>query len=89
MAKYQKKKVVVNAVQLIDDNKDAILQFMEETNCPFEMIGRYSLVIHTLEGDMRADEGDWVIQGVAGEFYPCKPHIFELTYEPYDGESDG
>jgi hypothetical protein len=53
------------------------------------MIGKYSLVIHTLEGDMRADEGDWVIQGVAGEFYPCKPHIFELTYEPFDGESDG
>lgn len=40
------------------------------------------LVIQTLEGDMRADPGDWVIKGVQGEFYPCKPDIFEATYEP-------
>ena len=39
------------------------------------------LVIHTLEGDMRADVGDWIIRGVAGEFYPCKPDIFAATYE--------
>lgn len=39
------------------------------------------LVIPTLEGDMRADAGDWIIRGVKGEFYPCKPDIFEATYE--------
>lgn len=39
------------------------------------------LVIHTLEGDMLADYGDWIIKGVKGEFYPCKPDIFEATYE--------
>lgn len=39
------------------------------------------LVIKTLEGDMRADYGDWIIKGVAGEFYPCKPLIFRQTYE--------
>ena len=38
-------------------------------------------VIHTLEGDMRADPGDWIITGVKGERYPCKPDIFEATYE--------
>jgi len=37
--------------------------------------------IPTLEGDMRADLGDWIIRGVQGEFYPCKPDIFEATYE--------
>ena len=42
---------------------------------------RYYLDIGTLEGRMRADIGDWVIKGVAGEFYPCKPDIFEATYE--------
>jgi hypothetical protein len=36
----------------------------------------------TLEGDMRVSVGDWVIRGVQGEFYPCKPDIFEATYEP-------
>lgn len=40
------------------------------------------LEIRTLEGTMRADVGDWIIKGVQGEFYPCKPDIFEATYEP-------
>ncbi len=39
------------------------------------------LIIHTLEGDMKASPGDWIITGVAGEQYPCKPDIFEKTYE--------
>lgn len=39
-------------------------------------------VIPTLEGDMRAEVGDWIIRGVQGEFYPCKPDIFAATYEP-------
>lgn len=46
---------------------------------------RYSISIPTLEGVMTADEGDWIIRGVQGEFYPCKPDIFEATYEP-EGE---
>lgn len=49
-----------------------------------------SLYIPTLEGTMEAAPGDWIIKGVKGEFYPCKPDIFEMTYEPLDGgESDG
>lgn len=39
------------------------------------------MIIHTLEGDMKASPGDWIITGVAGEQYPCKPDIFEKTYE--------
>ena len=49
---------------------------------------RESLHIDTLEGTMVAHPGDWIIQGVAGEFYPCKPDIFDATYEPV-GDSDG
>jgi hypothetical protein len=41
-----------------------------------------SLTISTLEGDMRGDVGDWIIRGVKGEFYPCKPDIFAATYDP-------
>jgi len=41
-------------------------------------------VIHTLEGDMVAEIGDWIITGVKGEIYPCKPDIFELTYDPVE-----
>ena len=39
------------------------------------------MLIETLEGKMRAVKGDWIIRGVDGEFYPCKPHIFEMTYD--------
>lgn len=44
-------------------------------------------IINTLEGEMACRSGDYVIKGVAGEFYPCKPDIFAATYEPADGES--
>ena len=47
--------------------------------------GHDHILIPTLEGDMEARPGDWIIKGVAGEFYPCKPDIFEQTYEPVDG----
>ncbi|SHY98543.1 Uncharacterised protein [Mycobacteroides abscessus subsp. abscessus] len=42
------------------------------------------VVVETLEGNMRIGNGDWIIRGVAGEFYPCKPDIFEQTYDPLD-----
>ena len=42
----------------------------------------------SLEGEMRASIGDWIIKGVKGEFYPCKPDIFEATYAPADDDSD-
>ena len=44
-----------------------------------------SLLIATLEGVMHAREGDWIIRGVRGEFYPCKDNIFQATYEPAGG----
>ena len=47
-----------------------------------------SFMIRTLEGDMRVEYGDWVIRGVAGEFYPCKPDIFNKTYELYIQEDE-
>ena len=47
------------------------------------------LIIHTLEGTMRGDVGDWVIKGVNGEFYACKPDIFEATYQPADDHVEG
>lgn len=46
------------------------------------------MIIHTLEGDMKADIGDYIITGVQGEQYPCKPDIFEQTYEKVDKDTD-
>lgn len=45
-------------------------------------LGDPALLIPTLEGEMRAEVGDWIIRGVKGELYPCKPDIFEATYDP-------
>lgn len=85
MPKYRKKPVEINAAQLVPGNEDTLLTFMNETGCPFEIVGEpggpMEMVIHTLEGDMHASEGDWIIQGVQGEFYPCKPDIFAATYD--------
>jgi hypothetical protein len=78
MPEFRKRPVVVEARQVTEANRGDIAEWAG---------GRVSklgsaVVIHTLEGDMFADPGDWVICGVEGEFYPCKPTIFEATYEP-------
>lgn len=80
MTKLRKKPVVIEAVQFHETKEGiaAILGFV-----PNGKVGlQHDLpVIRTLEGDMLVNDGDWVIKGVAGEFYPCKPDIFEQTYE--------
>lgn len=83
--RYRKKPVVVDAVQLRGDNDAQLLAFIGEHVVPFEMVGDHELIIHTLKGDMLASKGDWIIKGVQGEFYPCKPDIFEATYEQVIG----
>lgn len=83
MAKYRKKPVVIEAMQYpgLREWADAreILTWLDEHGVSHTH--DRGLVIHTLEGDMRADPGDWIIKGVQGEFYPCKPDIFKATYE--------
>ena len=78
MAKYRKKPVVIDAIQLTTDNEKEVLRFMGENEGGLTAQG---IEIETLEGTMKADVGDYIIKGVNGEFYPCKPDIFEKTYE--------
>jgi hypothetical protein len=85
---WRKKPVEIQAMQLIDDleNHVAIAEWVTANGGRVVLSPADTyLTIRTLEGDMRADLGDWVIRGVQGEFYPCKPGIFEATYEPVDG----
>lgn len=72
---YRKKPVVIEAEQFVNTNP-----INWRLWCGAEDYGNH-LIIHTLEGDHRADLGDYIIKGVKGEFYPCKPDIFEMTYE--------
>lgn len=82
--RYRKKPVVIDAVQWKGDNarelEDVFGEWFED-DVDDVPVGK-PIVIETLEGDMCCDLYDWVIRGVKGEFYPCKPDIFEATYEP-------
>jgi len=92
MPKFKKKPVVIEAIQFTMDT--AIECLIDRKPAPFglSVSGDYHpanrtvssawISIRTLEGTMRADIGDWIIKGVKGELYPCKPDIFEATYEP-------
>lgn len=84
MKKYRKKPVVIEAMQLTKANvvEAAIWCGGVHTSITLGPGRRKVRVnIRTLEGTMAADEGDWIIRGVEGEFYPCKPDIFAKTYE--------
>ena len=89
MSKYRKKPVVIEAVHYNGTNLAEIEAFTSGKAEQRLLAGpgrgmHQGLVIHTLEGDMRAAEGDYIIRGVQGEFYPCKPDIFDATYEPVE-----
>ena len=83
--KYRKKPVIIEAIQWDGTWEDVkrVQEFtkgacMEKSDLDFK---RQYLWIETLEGEMRVSPKDWIIRGVKGEFYPCKPDIFEATYE--------
>lgn len=89
--KYRKKPVVIEAVQWTGGNEAELKSFVGSALtmrlesdagykagvCP----PAFTPIIHTLEGNMEVSRGDYVISGVNGEYYPCKPDIFEKTYE--------
>ena len=85
--KYRKKPVEIEAIQWNGEKVQEIVDFVGNS-CTVDMLQYsntdrpiYTLVIHTLEGNMTANAGDFIIKGVKGEFYPCKPDVFEQTYE--------
>lgn len=94
--KFRKKPVVIEAIQFNGINREEVCSFVgKELRCELESEAAYeagagapvfSLSIPTLEGDMKAMPGDWVIKEPFPtgdrDFYPCKPEIFEKTYEP-------
>ena len=83
--KFRKKPVIIDAVKW-DGTIETLLLLqsmgMETARYEVGRNGVSGLTIQTLEGNHEANWGDWIIKGVEGEFYPCKPSIFEQTYEP-------
>lgn len=90
--KFRKKPVVIEAVEFTRNTWAEVLEFTNNTAHTIEIErhpnGKCTCIIPTLEGQHIATEGDWIIKGVHGEFYPCKPDIFEKTYEPITDEQD-
>ncbi len=96
MKQFRKKPVAIEAVQFTPEacwdfwlnNKRVFGHFSVSGNYHPERreISSAWIYIETLEGTMRAELGDWIIKGIKGEFYPCKPDIFAATYEPADAE---
>lgn len=89
MSFWRKKPVVIEAFRWTggpDQTEDPVwvVEAIGAGTVTFENVGtpQVKLLIRTLEGVMRADQGDWIIKGVSGELYPCKPDIFDKTYEP-------
>lgn len=78
--KYRKKPVIIEAIKWTGNNISDIIKFTKNDSKIVSIYGK-DLTIKTLEGTMKADCGDYIIKGVKGEFYPCKPDIFEQTYE--------
>jgi len=92
MPKFRKKPVVIEAVQLPaigDDVTDEVSRFLDVAASDGHTIisdRDGGVIVQTLEGELRGDPLDWLIRGVKREVYPCKPDIFEATYDP---EPDG
>ena len=84
--KYRKRPVEIEALQWCGNTVE-MAEFLNMPNlAAYHTYGRCTLQVHTLEGVMDAAFGDYVIKGIAGEFYPCKPEIFEQTYEEVVGK---
>ncbi len=89
MSKFRKKPVVIEAYQLTEEmfwRNKYLGEYKHQNWCGSynQRNGSFDMYLHipSLEGVMRGQVGDWIITGVKGEVYPCKPEIFEMTYEP-------
>ena len=83
MKKYIKKQIKIEAVQWTGDNLIEVAEFLSTNRNQNFVIdnGTKTIELETLEGTMIASDGDYLIKGITGEFYPCKPRIFEESYE--------
>ena len=85
--KYRKKPVIVEAVIWTGNNIDEVKELAKSAVENIIFVNN-NLYIETLEGNMNVSVGDYIIKGIAGEFYPCKPDIFKETYETVSMVSD-
>ena len=94
--KYRKKPVVIEAIQWTGENLQEVVEFCGGLHASARkwkwdeycrVVETEGFKVFTLEGPLKASVGDWIIKGIHGENYPCKPDIFEETYEPVEEAS--
>lgn len=78
---YRKKPVEIEAMVFTEEHHYALSEWMNHDVSFDDENGKFIAIIPTLEGDHIANDGDYIIKGVKGEFYPCKPDIFKMTYD--------
>lgn len=85
--KYRSKVVEKEAILFDGENYSEVFEFMEDNGkSEYSRNFRDNIIrVHTLEGTMIADKGDYIIKGLGGEFYPCKPDIFNQSYSEIKG----
>ena len=81
---YSKKPVAIEAIQLTDKNHSEIIQWLSSYNVESYTLNSSEFYVKTLEGDMKANIGDYIIKGVKNEFYPCREDIFKMTYDEHN-----
>jgi len=90
--RFRKKPVEIEALQFTRENWQDVLMFTQgqahTMTIERRIDGKCTCIIATLEGQHIANEGDWIIKGVQGEYYPCKPDIFEMTYDRVGGNNE-
>ncbi len=82
MRKFRKKPIVIEAIQFTNDSLDNLKEIYHLLGMDLGvLVPTTEIIINTLEGPMVATRGDWIIKGIKGELYPCKPDIFKITYD--------
>lgn len=81
---YSKKPVAIEAIQLTNKNHSEIIEWLSSYNVESYTLNSSEFYVKTLEGDMKANIGDYIIKGVKDEFYPCREDIFKMTYDEYN-----
>ena len=84
MKKFQPRAVIIRAMQFTGENYQEILDMVPNSSVAYDENNVICLFINTLEGRMKANLNDWIIEGLRGEYYPCKPDIFSITYEKFN-----
>ena len=81
---YTKKPVAIEAIQLTNKNHSEIIEWLSSYNVESYTLNSSEFYVKTLEGDMKANVGDYIIKGVKNEFYPCREDIFKMTYDEHN-----